>query len=278
MTRPSWSFLDEFNLAHMLRPRLSWSVVDALELTARRMLEDERARFCAAMNKSGQQSMMLGGDPLSVDWARFRPLRLGREEDWSDWLAHLLESSTTGAFARYLLQPATTERGSVTSWIGRAQREQPTSGHRRTDIRFEPLGCSFHIEVKIGDKGFEKTFETAEQLEVDVQKTWVHLILLPEADLDAWFECARSARRRVGVGVLTWRNVARALRQAFALQDESLPWRVWAWSFCGAVEQILLRHPLVPHIDPGTAIRSVMDLGGAISVIRLFEEVSNDAE
>lgn len=48
--------------------------------------------------ESDAQLAELGGDPLRDAWASFRPLRLSREEDWSDWLAHLIQTSRTGVF------------------------------------------------------------------------------------------------------------------------------------------------------------------------------------
>src|SRR5262245_31500794 len=46
----------------------------------------------------------LGGDPGACDWSSFRPLRLSREEDWSDWLTHLIQESQEGEFARFLFE------------------------------------------------------------------------------------------------------------------------------------------------------------------------------
>ncbi|WP_224247029.1 hypothetical protein [Hyalangium gracile] len=253
-------------------------MVDALQSAAQRMMAEESNRFEEALAESAPRWEVLGGDPLSNDWSRFRPLRLGREEDWSDWLAHLLESSSTGAFARSLLHPSTRGQGSVTSWQGQAGREQPTSGGHRTDIRFEPQGVSFHVEVKVGDKQFEKTFPTADQVEAEGSQPWVHLILLPEEDLDAWFACEGEKPRRIKVGVLTWRDVARALREASGDEAEPLAWRVWAWSFCGALEQRLLGHPVVLPDKKSPRIQSIADLGGALSVIRLLKEVRRGSE
>lgn len=43
----------------------------------------------------------IGGDPSTKDWAEFRPLCPKREENWSDWLAQLIEDSN-GEFNRSL--------------------------------------------------------------------------------------------------------------------------------------------------------------------------------
>src|SRR5690242_15149797 len=51
-----------------------------------------------------------GTDPTYRDWRQFRPLRLSREEDWSDWLAYLIECSDTGAFACCLFQDSPSNR------------------------------------------------------------------------------------------------------------------------------------------------------------------------
>lgn len=39
----------------------------------------------------------------------FRPLRTDREEDWSDWLAYLLKTSTRGVLAHAVFGPADAE-------------------------------------------------------------------------------------------------------------------------------------------------------------------------
>src|SRR6476646_7374272 len=54
----------------------------------------------ARLRRSWDNSLVdLGGDPSARDWTSFRPLRRDREEDWSDWLAQLIEDSRTGRFA-----------------------------------------------------------------------------------------------------------------------------------------------------------------------------------
>lgn len=67
---------------------------------AARRLHDAHSRFMAACHaplaallaRSEERLVpALRPDPLREAWHRFRPLRLSREEDWADWLAHLLE-------------------------------------------------------------------------------------------------------------------------------------------------------------------------------------------
>jgi hypothetical protein len=48
----------------------------------------------------------LHGKITEVNWVNFCPLRTSREEDWSDWLAWLLETSTTGLLAHALYRGA----------------------------------------------------------------------------------------------------------------------------------------------------------------------------
>ena len=56
-------------------------------------IEDEYSRMLKLSNRALKA---FGGDPSSTDWSNFRPLRLSREEDWADWLMHLIEQSGTG--------------------------------------------------------------------------------------------------------------------------------------------------------------------------------------
>ena len=45
------------------------------------------------LHQSNHRFKEFGGDPLSTEWSNFRPLRLSREEDWSDWLAYFIETN-----------------------------------------------------------------------------------------------------------------------------------------------------------------------------------------
>jgi len=55
------------------------------------------------MNGTISDWSVFGGDSTHRDWRRFRPLGLSREEDWSDRLAFLIESSTSGLLAHGLV-------------------------------------------------------------------------------------------------------------------------------------------------------------------------------
>ncbi len=227
---------------------MNWSVFDRLTELARADLQQAVSARGALLDKWNLTLKDFGGDPSGQDWSRFRPLRLNREEDWSDWLAFLFESSTAGFAQRLLFQ------GEKLSSMGRCtvNREEKThDGERRGDliVRWES-GVYAHIEVKVGDTGFEKTFETGEKLHgqhPDAAK-WHNFLLVPTEDLDQWREIKD---RREGdvpdegeeVAELTWDDVVVALRRLLLTADEHLVWRAWAYAFVGNVEQVLLRHP-----------------------------------
>lgn len=179
----------------------------------------------------------LGGDPATLNLSAFRPLRLSREEDWSDWLAHLLESSKTGRLAASLF------RGGRTSSVHR--EVSLDGGSRRADLLLHwGDSTATHLEVKVGDESFEKTFETAEHVESENPKlTWRHLVLLLPRQADAW---KQTAGVRTIVGVLTWEHVVIGLRRELWESAEAASWRVWALTFCAAIEQTLLG---LPHLS-----------------------------
>jgi hypothetical protein len=185
----------------------------------------------------------LGGDPSACDWTEFRPLRLSREEDWSDWLGWLFSTSTEGELAWILFGG---ELGWQASSLGRPKvlrEELSEDQERRADILllWQPR-LGIHIEVKVGDKQFGKTLETGRKLrEKHAAKEWRNYVLIPDESLGAWYESARSeAFGKRAVEVLLWKDVARGLRSCLWSKRESRVWRTWAWTFCGAVEQELL--------------------------------------
>jgi hypothetical protein len=186
-----------------------------------------------------------GEDPSRRDWNGFRPLRLDREERWSDWLAHLLETAHTPVLAarlfgrdgqgRYKAPTVYRERG---AGLGRADLVvRWHDGHRS------------HIEVKIRDPNLTKTFKMCAWLQHHIGGAkWSHFILLPEKRFEEWEQLAKRPRRphlrHIEVQLIGWRDVAVALRQAL-LHENDPSWRVWACSFCGSVEQKILGHPQV---------------------------------
>ena len=147
----------------------------------------------------------LGGDPSARDWTSFRPLRRDPEEDWSDWLAQLIEDSTTGGFALALLGKIE-HRSTHVDYIPEAVHREVSHEGYRADVVIEWRDASYtHIEVKVGDPGLAKTFETAKKMEMrfgsDRARRSDVVLLLPEQHW-AWNAAcseqprnARSSRR-----------------------------------------------------------------------------------
>lgn len=206
----------------------------------------------------------LGGDASRVDWRSFRPLRLSREEDWSDWLAHLLACSTTGSLGSQL-----TGRSADACIQPEVAREECAEGSRLDLVVHWRAGLATHIEVKVGDLALEKTFGSAADLETVVGRGPLqHFILLPEPDLVRWYGVAASKvpGHWPQVDAITWTAVAVALRRCLLARHEDLSWRVWARTFLGAVEQRVLHHP---RWDPQ---RAPLDTPETLDVIAVLKE------
>lgn len=253
---PTWTVFDTFNAPERRKlPIPRWSVFDGFERTHRhvswRGLEAfiEKGRTYAAARcrefpdvRSQWERLLVDfdGDPSTSDWLAFRPLRIDREEGWSDWLAHFIATSTTGAFCQQLLGRA----GLVgtSSYVGPDVVREDVADDRRADlvIRWRD-GSRTHVEVKVGDRRFAKTAETASKLELQHPGAWTHYILMPAGDVDRWNALDHPATPTVRVA--TWDDVAVALRRSLRCQEENRQWRSWALGFCGLVEQLLLGHP-----------------------------------
>jgi hypothetical protein len=193
----------------------------------------------------------LGGDPAREDWSRFRPLRLTREEDWSDWLAHLLEHSRSGRFSARFFTGSVRE---AARWrVDRAEREVVADEYRADLIVRFANGDWVHLEVKVGDRDLAKTLNTGDALQRYEPRKRLHdFLLLPEADMRASANKLSLRGALEEVEVRTWHDVARALRVSITETDlEPLVWRAWAAAFLGAVEQLLLDFPPVPRKAPG---------------------------
>ena len=69
-----------------------WSAFDKILLAFEDVSKVFRSRLEELIEKWNPMLEQFGRDPTPQNWRRFRPLGLDREEDWSDWLAHLIES------------------------------------------------------------------------------------------------------------------------------------------------------------------------------------------
>ncbi|MCC7124346.1 MAG: hypothetical protein IT178_05825 [Acidobacteria bacterium] len=245
-----WSVFDGFLRPAPLSRRRTWDGVvawqDALERVAnvqRAELAKRRLEWDTALAAFDLR------DPSGVDRTSFRMLRLEREEDWSDWLAQLFEDSTSGSFARATFGEAEEDPAGVRH----VRREVSCREGWRADIIVEWTDASYtHIEVKVGDPHLDKTLATALAIEGRFRghrRRGDFILILP--DQGAGWE--RACRQCPGLGerarVLTWIDVARALRLTLRRGHESAAWRVWAHTFCGAIEQTLLGVPACKEPD-----------------------------
>jgi hypothetical protein len=189
----------------------------------------------------------LGGDPQRREWQHFRPLRLRREEDWSDWLAHLLANSKSGQLGYKLFREIVGSKQQCDFSRPEVEREVVV-GNRRADIVVVTGNrVGIHVEVKIWDRQFEKTGETSALVagsfvpKYGPVTVWHNVILVPE-DLKEG-EVLDEHHMDVEIEPMAWAHVASSIRAVLAGADsdaEEISWRVWAWSFVGCIEQKIL--------------------------------------
>jgi hypothetical protein len=246
----SWSFLKTFCMPEG-ESSFQWSSLQAMQKKTHAALVPTMARYELLRRTWDRRLRPLGVDPSALAFDDFRPLRLSREEDWSDWLAWLLRTSETGTFAEVLFGQHM-NRGSKSFIAQKVTREEHTEGRRADIVVTWESGQQTNIEVKIQDWQIEKTFETAMKLSGRSPKNkWYHFILVPDERMSAWD--ARARRRGDGeeiINALAWSSVVVGLRRCLWSKRESLVWRTWAWTFCGAVERHIL------HLSEPDKLRS----------------------
>jgi hypothetical protein len=125
----------------------------------------------------------------------------------------------------------------------KTEREVPTpTRDRRADIVVTwKGGRKTHIEVKVGDENFDKTFDTCRGLHGNAtRRVWCDAILIPDASRAAWEAVAEAHADDDQVNVIVWNDVARGLRRSLWSGVEPVAWEAWAWAFCSAIERQLL--------------------------------------
>jgi hypothetical protein len=239
-----WSAFDGFRRPAPPMRQWTWAGVGSWQETLEASLKVRRADLAERRREwDAALSDLDLGDPSAVDRTVFRVLRLEREEDWSDWLAQLIEDSKAGSFAARLFGGTRADSFAVKQ----VHREVSCDEGWRADIIVEWKDSSYtHVEVKVGDPNLGKTLDTA----VAIQQRFHgqsqrgdFILLLPEQRDDWDQRCQESPNLGARISALTWIGVARALRLALREGGESPAWRVWAHAFCGAIEQKLLRIP-----------------------------------
>jgi hypothetical protein len=206
-------------------------------------------------------------DPLTTNWraeSQYEgPLRGSIvEEDWSQWLAHLLRQSS-GPFAHELLDTPNQPPESV-------RREVVFAGansQRRVDILVEYADQGVSIEVKQGDEHYGKTPETAGLVEANDHRDWDHVLLLQKAKLPRLERTFGDALARGEEGLPTvrssesadidvryWQHVSRLLRRILVEgREENSHWVASAYLFITLIEQRILALRSFSFVNPEEA-------------------------
>lgn len=238
----SWSVFDGWRAPAQ---QLNWDAAEAWAPAFDRLTAVAAQQLDAVLSSWDRLFADLGGDPSRTNWESFRPLRRSREEDWSDWLAFLLEQSASGQFGAMLFAGDTSD---TRAWTATVVDREVRAENYRADlvVRFAD-GEWLHVEVKVGDQQLEKTPATGAALrrrpDGRCRGDW---LLLPDSDRPVW-ESVTDECDGAMVHVVTWTDLARALRTSIIDRAaEKLVWRAWAFAFVGAIEQDLLGFPPIP--------------------------------
>lgn len=275
-----WSFLNSWNLYGIVPiVTFDWMALDDWINAAFVALKEQYKDLDKLATDWNERLHDLGGDPCVYNWKGFRPLRLEREEDWSDWLAHILQTSKEGFLARFLFGDV----GDINTDFAQPKvKREDNTGERRSDLCIQwrnPIAAT-HIEVKIGDVNFDKTFDTSLGLmhKYPNRKKWTHYILLPEASIEKWGECQehQGSRFQIDIAEITWTQIAVALRKALRKGGEDILWRACAYMYCGAIEQKVLGHIQINEETLHGKMLSWENFRGVASQIHVMKEGKND--
>lgn len=241
MKKNSWSIFN--NWGYKVKEKIlypNWHLFDSMVSTLFPFYKNKYKEFQSFYRKWDKKLKPYGGEVSNFNWNNFRPLRLTREEDWSDWLIYLISESQTGYFSSHLFRIENTTEGDYSrpSYVG---REVSHKG-RRADIIIKWNNDIYsHVEIKIGDENLTKTYDTAEVMRnyYNIPKSkWYDFIILLDSQVEEWVNIDN--REKYPIQYLIWNDVAIILRKSILISTETLSWKVWAYSFLGAIEQKLL--------------------------------------
>ena len=183
----SWNIFNDWHPPKE-KDTLSWEVFDVLFPLYRNILKKKYSKLNSLLKDWDSRLKDLGGDPTHFNWDTFRPLRLSREEDWSDWLSCLIATSERGILSKTIFTIdgfKTKDYASPSS----VEREVIYENYR-ADIIIKWKNYHFsHLEVKIGDEQLQKTLDTGEKLREKYsadETKWTNYILLLRQQKMLW--------------------------------------------------------------------------------------------
>jgi len=239
-----WKFLKEWKLLFQLNDieknsevmiLPAWNSLNSFFNTFKNFSEKEKKYYMELLKRSDEILHEYGGDPLNHSWSDFRPLRLSREEDWSDWLAFFIKEST-GKFIYHLFN--------LNKRLSSIEREF-IADSSRADIVIE-WGYkteATHIEIKIGDPNLSKTHSTSMDIRNNMPhvKHWFDFIILLDKQETDWKKVDKlNEGMMIEISYRTWSDVAIALRKCLYEKSENLLWCSLAYTFTGCIETKLI--------------------------------------
>jgi hypothetical protein len=221
-------------------------------------------------------------DPLATDWTPRPdtpgPLRPNQEENWSQWLAHLLRNPPDGFL------DVVFDDNDVNGDPEAVRREvhfpDPTDSDRYADILIYDDNQGISIEVKRNDEHYWKTLHTAALIEANDNRDWQHFLLVPKYK-------DRVVRQTFGedisnpddtrpvisvagyptITVLYWGEISTALRtvvKAGEVRDDH--WAASAYLFCTLIEQKILQLIPTTTVDQIAASNDVIHASQTLTV------------
>ena len=233
-------YYDEINIDDEANIKdTSWESFYLWRDSAKPLIESIKTSIKEKLELNKQLYKQYVDDLEEIDWVNFRPLRLSREEDYSDWLCHFMGTSTSSYFLNQCLGLNKVVR------VIKAEREIGSEGYRSDIMLTLSDGTYIHIEVKIGDDSMQKTYNTAIAMQrlynTTKEKLLNYILLMPEQLAD--WEDVEDPKWEFRIRSLTWEQIAIAGRNSVYYSAENTLWKTWMLGFVGAIEAELLRIP-----------------------------------
>lgn len=235
-------------------------------------LSSVKSIFTEVQQQWEQSSSRFDNGPLSAEWTGNDPMEgplwTRQEENWSQWLAHLIRTApssfTEDLFGvEYRIRPRFVEREQLL-----------THGdmiNRFPDILVQYPKSGVSIEVKKGDKAYKKTIDTAELIEIHYPKDWSHLLLLPmrkKSVLRDTFDNAFAdteerpvirTDRANDIHIVYWEDVSRIIRRVLQNEHEvDAHWEASAYVFATLIEEKIAKFVPQPAIEKATRTEDVV--------------------